>query len=231
MSTPVTSSVIVCSTWMRGFTSMKINLASGFVKSSATMNSTVPTPWYSQFWIRRTAQSVMRWRRSGCMRAGATSTTFWFRICTEQSRSKRWTTPPRPSETTCTSMWRASCRNSSKKTAPLPKAVRASLVQLLKALSSSDCFVTKRMPRPPPPKAALKIIGRSMLWSKRYCCACSAVSMNGDPRKIGTWLASASSRARTLSPSSAIVSALGPMNLMPLLAHSAENSALSLRKP
>jgi hypothetical protein len=36
-STPVTSSVTVCSTWMRGFISMKVN-----APSAPTRNSTVP---------------------------------------------------------------------------------------------------------------------------------------------------------------------------------------------
>jgi hypothetical protein len=37
MSTPVTSSVTVCSTWMRGFISMKVK-----APSASTRNSTVP---------------------------------------------------------------------------------------------------------------------------------------------------------------------------------------------
>jgi len=36
--------------------------------------------------------------------AGAISTTFWFRSCTEQSRSWRWTIEPPASARICTSM-------------------------------------------------------------------------------------------------------------------------------
>ncbi len=38
--------------------------------------------------------------------AGASSTIFWKRRCTEHSRSKRWIARPSPSPATCTSMWR-----------------------------------------------------------------------------------------------------------------------------
>ena len=38
--------------------------------------------------------------------AGASSITFWWRRCSEQSRSNRWTTLPCASPNTCTSMWR-----------------------------------------------------------------------------------------------------------------------------
>ena len=37
---------------------------------------------------------------------GASSITFWWRRCSEQSRSPRWTAPPLPSPKTCISMWR-----------------------------------------------------------------------------------------------------------------------------
>jgi hypothetical protein len=38
--------------------------------------------------------------------AGASSITFWWRRCSEQSRSNRWTTLPWASPKTCTSIWR-----------------------------------------------------------------------------------------------------------------------------
>ena len=52
---------------------------------------------------RRTSASRSSGSRFG---AGAISTTFWWRRCTEQSRSKRWITLPAPSARICTSMWR-----------------------------------------------------------------------------------------------------------------------------
>ena len=56
---------------------------------------------------KRTASAHIRSRSSGSrLGAGAISTTFWCRRCTEQSRSKRWITLPSPSARICTSMWR-----------------------------------------------------------------------------------------------------------------------------
>ena len=43
--------------------------------------------------------------------AGASSNTFWWRRCSEQSRSPRWMALPWPSERTCTSTWRGLVRN------------------------------------------------------------------------------------------------------------------------
>ncbi|KAG0731872.1 hypothetical protein G6F24_018982 [Rhizopus arrhizus] len=43
--------------------------------------------------------------------AGASSTTFWWRRCIEQSRSPRWMALPWPSESTWTSTWRGFSRN------------------------------------------------------------------------------------------------------------------------
>ena len=37
---------------------------------------------------------------------GPSSQTFWWRRCSEQSRSPRWIAPPRPSPSTWISMWR-----------------------------------------------------------------------------------------------------------------------------
>ena len=55
----------------------------------------------------RTASARMRSRSVGSRPgAGAISTTFWLRSCTEQSRSCRCTTLPCASARTCTSMWR-----------------------------------------------------------------------------------------------------------------------------
>ena len=41
--------------------------------------------------------------------AGASSMTFWWRRCSEQSRSNRCTTLPWRSPKTCTSIWRGAC--------------------------------------------------------------------------------------------------------------------------
>src|SRR5918995_2428517 len=42
--------------------------------------------------------------------AGDSSISFWWRRCTEQSRSNRWITLPSASASTCTSTWRGSAR-------------------------------------------------------------------------------------------------------------------------
>src|SRR5258708_7270957 len=59
-STPVTTSVTVCSTWMRGFTSMKKNSS----RSRSSRNSTVPALKYPAPLQRRTAASQIALRSS-----------------------------------------------------------------------------------------------------------------------------------------------------------------------
>ena len=77
----------------------------------ATMNSTVPAPTYPIASAARRAASC-RVRRTSSDRpgAGASSTTFWWRRCTEQSRSPSTSTPPCRSPTTCTSTCRPCSR-------------------------------------------------------------------------------------------------------------------------
>jgi len=80
---PVTSSVTVCSTCTRGFTSMKKCLP-----CLSTKNSTVPAHRYLAAPVSRNESWKSAWRvASGRPSAGAISTTFWCRRCTEQSRS------------------------------------------------------------------------------------------------------------------------------------------------
>eukprot|EP00962_Isochrysis_galbana_P003608 scaffold1027_cov116-Isochrysis_galbana.AAC.1 len=66
------------------------------------MNSTVPAPTYPTALAARTAAAPSS-SLSACPTpgAGASSSTFWCRRCTEQSRSNRWTAPPRLSQNTC----------------------------------------------------------------------------------------------------------------------------------
>ena len=90
--------------------------------------------------------------------AGASSTTFWWRRCIEQSRSPRWMAFPgrRPAPGS-----------------PLPRVLQellhvhhvvaerrlASRLVVAMALASAASVCTTRMPRPPPPPAALTITG------------------------------------------------------------------------
>ena len=53
---------------------------------------------------------------------GASSISFWWRRCTEQSRSPRWTTLPWRSAKTWTSTWRTAARARSRMTSSLPNA-------------------------------------------------------------------------------------------------------------
>src|SRR5450830_1467841 len=70
----------------------------------------------------------MRWRRPGPTAGlGASSMIFWWRRCTEQSRSPRCTTWPWRSANTCSSTWRGRSRARSISRRPSPKPARASL--------------------------------------------------------------------------------------------------------
>ena len=73
------------------------------------------------------------------------------RRCTEQSRSCRCTTRPWRSPRICTSMCLACRMNRSRNTAPLPKALWASVRASSRSPGSSSGVRTTRMPRPPPP--------------------------------------------------------------------------------
>jgi len=102
----------------------------------------------------------MRRRSSGVMPgAGASSSTFWWRRCTEQSRSNRYTQWPCVSANTWISMWRGRCTYFSTSTASSPKLLRASRWQDARAASKSSARSTARMPLPPPPALALMSTG------------------------------------------------------------------------
>ena len=87
--------------------------------------------------------------------AGASSSTFWCRRCTEQSRSNRYTQLPCVSPKTWISMWRGFRMYFSTSTSSSPKALRASRLHEASAASKSAAASTRRMPLPPPPALAL----------------------------------------------------------------------------
>ena len=67
----------------------------------------VPAPRYLSLRIAAAASSPIRWRCSAFSAGeGASSSTFWWRRCSEQSRSPRCTPSPLPSPSTWISMWR-----------------------------------------------------------------------------------------------------------------------------
>ena len=90
MSSPVTSSVTPCSTWSRVLTSRNQVAPSGARRNSAVAAFRSPAAVAT-----RTARSC-RSRRSSVVRpgAGASSTSFWWRRWSEQSRSPMATTRP-----------------------------------------------------------------------------------------------------------------------------------------
>jgi hypothetical protein len=102
-------------------------------------------------------------------------------------------------------------RNRSTKTVPLPKADFASDVARLKESSKLDCSLTTRIPRPPPPNAALMMIGNpnssvNFLTSSNFSTGPSV------PGTTGTLALIARVLAETLSPSESMTSGEGPTN-------------------
>ena len=68
------------------------------------MNSTVPAFWYPASFASASAASPMRARSSASTTGdGDSSTSFWYRRCSEQSRSPRELTLPRVSARICAS--------------------------------------------------------------------------------------------------------------------------------
>ena len=162
--------------------------------------------------------------------AGATSTTFWWRNWTEQSRSCRWTTLPDESARIWTSMCLGRAISLSRKTAPSPNAAWASLQQRSKASAICSALSTTRIPRPPPPAAALSITGYPRSWASFSASRADSMGL-ALPGTTGMSSDSASVRALTLSPNKASVSGDGPINATPSAAHNAAKAAFSDKKP
>ena len=109
-----------------------------------------------------------------------------------------------------------------------PNAACASDWAMRSAGSRSSSPITRRMPRPPPPAAALISSGKPICRaaataSSSLCSARSVPGSTGAP----AWCAIA--RASDLSPILAIASGVGPMNLMPCIAHASAKLARSDR--
>ncbi len=102
----------------------------------------------------------MRARRSASTPGeGVSSATFWWRRCTEQSRSPSATTRPSASPRICTSTWRARSTNRSRNTAASPKNRSARVRAVSYAVRSAASSRATLMPIPPPPPAAFTITG------------------------------------------------------------------------
>jgi len=177
-----------------------------------------------------TASSQIRWRNSGSrFGAGAISTTFWWRRCTEQSRSYRWITSPVASASTCTSMWRGRRTACSRYIRESPKADSASRIASASASGSPELSSTRRMPRPPPPLTALTNTGNPM--SSAAASRVSMSSLGSEPLRVGRPASCAAWIARALLPVSSRISWVGPMNAMPASSQAWARSGFSERKP
>mmetsp|Transcript_20450 Transcript_20450/g.48692 ORF Transcript_20450/g.48692 Transcript_20450/m.48692 type:complete len:295 (+) Transcript_20450:1225-2109(+) len=226
-SSPVIASVTGCSTCRRVFISMK--------KCSpvavSTMNSTVPALTYPTARAAATAEEQIRRRNSSVSPgAGASSSTFWWRLWTLQSRSNRCTALPWPSARTWTSTWRGAMMKRSSSTLSSPNAAAASRLADPSASSNSPAERASFMPFPPPPITAFTSSGNPMR-------AASAPSLDGSwsspwyPGTTGTPAADMISLASRLSPKLRIAEAGGPTNLTPLFAQASAKQAFSDRKP
>ena len=91
---------------------------------------------------------------------GASSSTFWWRRCSEQSRSPRWTAPPLPSPKTWTSMWRGVDEVLLEIDLVVAEGgLGLGAGGLEGGLDLVGGAVASFMPRPPPPAVALTITG------------------------------------------------------------------------
>ena len=132
-----------------------------------------------------------RRRRCACaasaLRAGegASSNTFWWRRCSEQSRSPRWTTLPLPSPTTWISMWRGLLQVLLDVDAVVAEGGLGLGARRPKALSRSSGGRTTFMPRPPPPAAALISTGKPICPAALRACASLAIATPPSPARPG----------------------------------------------
>ena len=96
--------------------------------------------------------------------------------------------------------------------------------------ASCEGFSTTRMPRPPPPKAALMMSGKPISWATVSAWSGSVIG-SSVPGRVGTLNLWASARAAVLSPMFSSRSGDGPMKVMPSRAQARANAAFSDRNP
>jgi hypothetical protein len=112
----------------------------------------------------------------------------------------------------------------------LPNAASASVDAALTPERRAASLWTTRMPRPPPPAAALTMTGYPILSASLTASSMSSIALS-EPGKIGTLASFAVARQETLSPSFAIASGEGPMNSILQSRHTDAKCAFSERKP
>ena len=129
-------------------------------------------------------------------------------------------------------MCRTRGRYFSTNTTGLPNAASDSLRACRRYGTRSFLSSTTRMPRPPPPCAALKIVVPCCAKNaSAMAIACPSSSGSSVPGTVGMPRRWASLRASTLSPSPLMTSAFGPMKAMPAARTAAANAWFSDRKP
>ena len=158
---------------------------------------------------------------AGSRGAGDSSTTFWWRRCSEQSRSPS-TRMPSGVPSTCTSTCRPRSTYRSTNTVPSPNADSASA----RACSTSPAqrgrgVRTTRIPRPPPPALAFTSSGRSASVARSG----SMLSSTGTPASATICLAS------TFEPIRSIASGCGPTQVSPTADHGAREVGVLGEEP
>ena len=127
-------------------------------------------------------------------------------------------------------MWRGSTTACSMKTVGSPNAPSASRMQVSTASRRSFGSSTRRMPRPPPPATALTNSGYGSSLG-RLDQLVDVGRRRRPTASVGTPAALAAAIARALLPVSVSTSAVGPMKVMPALAHASASAGFSERKP
>ena len=97
---------------------------------------------------------------------------------------------------------------------PDPKAAFASSDPRFNASSISDSFLMTRMPRPPPPATALRIMFWSGWIEAKNSVAVVSSSIMAEAGNTGTSFVSAKFLDRNLSPKSSSALGLGPTKTM-----------------
>ena len=111
---------------------------------------------------------------------------------------------------------------------PSPNAEAASLRALVTAPASSAGSATSRMPRPPPPNAALTRSGKPTLAA---AADRSPSPVTVIPGSTGTPASAIAAFAATLSPIAAMVSGAGPTKISPASAQARAKAAFSDKNP
>ena len=128
-------------------------------------------------------------------------------------------------------MCRGSTTACSMNTVGSPKAASPSRMQVSTASRRSFGSSTLRMPRPPPPATAFTNSGYGRPPSAAASISWSTSVDGSTEASVGTPAALAAAIARALLPVSVRTSAVGPMKVMPALAHASASAGFSERNP